>query len=356
MAKVAYVGGFWAPNIGNAFFNLGADYVLKKVFGEENVTMIFDQPANITQWDTKSGNPPWALDFVSHINVDYVVLLGPVISRSFLAIWRKDLNRLKERGIKYMILSAGMMKYDDKVLAEVKEYFKENPPYVMTTRDEDTYNEFKDTVKNIYNGVCFAFFTPDSYKPISTDLKPFITLNIDKIDEPIITINDNSKKKSDISFDFNGDNFKIRFKGIFSRIGLKTDRFTDALVYATSPLPRGKRPDKIGEYNVIRTDHRFSPMFMRKVYRYNNSFCSDIPHTYLNLYSETELTISDRVHACAATLAYGNSAYLMAKTGRSALLDRVGAKGITDHPVKIDLENLEREKSAMVQWLKSFDY
>ena len=123
-----------------------------------------------------------------------------------------------------------------------------------------------------------------------------------------------------------------------------------------SPLPRRKRPDKIGDYNIIRTDHRFSPMFMRKVYRYNNSFCSDIPHTYLNLYAETKLTISDRVHACAATLAYGNSAFLLAKTGRSALLSRIGAIEVTDHPVKIDMDYLNSEKEAMVNWLKSIDY
>ncbi len=355
MKKVAFIGGFWSPNIGNAFFNMGAQYVLNQVFGEENVTMVFDQPAYITQWNTRKGNPPQAIDYWAHLNVDYVVLLGPVITRAFLNIWKSTLDSLKSRGIKYMILSAGMMKYDDQVIEDVREYFKTNPPYVMTTRDSDTYNTFKDFVPNIYDGICFAFFMPECYKPISTDLKPFMAINFDKIDEPYIYI-DAPEKSVDISFVFDGQDIGMKFGGLFSRLGLKTDRFTDALVYAMSPLPRGKRPEKIGKYNVIRTDHRFSPMFMRKVYRYNNSFCADIPHTYANIYAEADLTLSDRVHACAVTLAYGNAAYLFAKTGRSALLHRVGAVDIEKHPVKIDLDYLNNEKKNLIEWLKEVKY
>lgn len=355
MKKVAFIGGYWAPNIGNAFFNLGAEYVLKQVFGEENVTMVFDQPAYITQWNTNKGNPPWAIDYWSHINVDYIVLLGPVISKAFLNIWKATLDHLKERGIRYMILSAGMMKYDVEVIKEVKSFFLENPPYVITTRDRDTYEEFKDCVKNIYDGICFAFFVPDCYKPISTDLKPLLAVNFDKIDEPQIFI-DEPGQRTDIEFEFEGQHIGMRFGGLISKIGLKTDRFTDALVYAMSPLPRGKRPIKIGKYNVIRTDHRFAPMFMRKVYRYDNSFCADIPHTYANIYAEAELTLSDRVHACALTLAYGNAAYLFAKTGRSALLKRVGAEEIEVHPVRINMEYLKEEKRRLIEWLRAQEY
>ena len=28
--KVGYVGGFWASNIGNSFYNIGAIHILKK--------------------------------------------------------------------------------------------------------------------------------------------------------------------------------------------------------------------------------------------------------------------------------------------------------------------------------------
>ena len=188
MAKVAYVGGYWETNVGNGFFNLGADYVLKQVFGEENVIMVFDQPAYITQWNTAKGNPPWAIDYLSHLDIDYMVLLGPVISRAFLNIWKETLIKLHKKGTKYMILSGGMMKYNQQVVEDCKEFFKEYPPYVLTTRDHETYETFKDCAINAYDGICFAYFTPDAYKPITTDIGKNIVLNFDKTFEPKIRV------------------------------------------------------------------------------------------------------------------------------------------------------------------------
>ncbi len=352
--KVAYIGGCWSTNIGNAFFNLGADYVLKQIFGDENVFMVADHSAFAPLWKASKGNIPYSINYWIHLNVDYVVLLGPILGKQFLPVWKDTLDSLKQRGIRYMILSAGMMKYTDDDIAETKAYFKENPPFLITTRDRTMYDTFKDSVRNIYDGVCFAFFVPNYYKPVETDFGKTIAINFDKIDEPYIHI-DEPNLKSKVEFGFDGHHFGMQFKN-FSKIGLRTDRFTDALVYAMSPLPRGKRPDKLGEYTIIRPDHRYNPLFIRKVYRYPNSFCADIPHTYANIYANADLTISDRVHACALSLAYGNSAYLFAKTGRSELLTRVGADGIYDHPVKIDLEYLNSEKSKLIEWLKNVEY
>ena len=352
--KVAYVGGCWSTNIGNAFFNLGADYVLKQIFADKNVNIVMDQSAFTPGWKRKSGNIPWAVNYWEHLCVDYIVLLGPVISKYFLPIWKETLETLKSRGIKYMILSAGMMKYEEKTIRDIKDYFRTNPPFVITTRDHKTYETFCDCVPHIYDGICFAFFVPDYYTPFKTDFKKHIAVNFDKIDEPIISI-DKPGRQEDIQFEFEGHLFGLRYK-MLSQIGLKTDRFTDALIYLFSPLPRGKRATQIGEYTIIRPDHRYNPMFIRKVFRYGNSFCGDIPHTYANIYANASLTISDRVHACALTLAYGNSAFLLAKTGRSGLLERVGASEITNHPVTIDLSKLNEEKKSLIDWMKQLDW
>ena len=352
--KIAYIGGCWSTNIGNGFFNLGADYVLKQVFGNDNVNMVMDQSAFTPGWTRKKGNIPWAINYWEHINVDYVVLLGPILSKAFLAIWKPTLEVLKRRKIRYMIMSAGMMKYDDNVISEIKEYFVENPPYVITTRDQITYEMFKDSVPQIYNGVCFAFFVPDYYKPFTTNYGDVMALNFDKIDEPYIYV-DELDKKVDTEFEFDGHNYGLKFSGL-AQIGLKTDRFTDALIYIASLLPRSKRPKTMGNFTIVRPDHRYNPMFIRKVFRYPNSFCADIPHTYANIYANAKLTISDRVHACALTLAYGNSAYLLAKTGRSELLARVGAEDISKHPVKIDLDYLNNEKEKLIDWLKKIEW
>lgn len=43
---------------------------------------------------------------------------------------------------------------------------------------------------------------------------------------------------------------------------------------------------------------------------------------------------------------------LFVNTDRLGLLGRVGAEGITQHPVKLDMNRLKEEKSRMVEWLK----
>ena len=44
---------------------------------------------------------------------------------------------------------------------------------------------------------------------------------------------------------------------------------------------------------------------------------------------------------------------LFVKTDRHGLLERVGAEGITEHPVKLDMKRLENEKKSQIDWLKT---
>jgi hypothetical protein len=38
--KIGYIGGFWATNIGNSFYDLGVLHLLEKLYGKENVYFI----------------------------------------------------------------------------------------------------------------------------------------------------------------------------------------------------------------------------------------------------------------------------------------------------------------------------
>ena len=76
-----------------------------------------------------------------------------------------------------------------------------------------------------------------------------------------------------------------------------------------------------------------------------------MPYGYINIYANSKLTLSDRVHACAVTMAFGHPAMLFAKTNRVGLLERVGAGGISLHPVKPDVLFIENEKKQMKKWL-----
>lgn len=345
--RVAYCTGFWCTNIGNAFFSLGVEYVLKRVLGEENVTIVSDYQTYTTGYGKRLYPDKNQLEYLSKLDVDFLVLAGPVLSKYFLNLWQDILIKLENRGIRYIILSAGMMKMTEESLSECRDFFQCHPPYVLTSRERETFEAFGEFADHAYDGICFSFFTPDYYIPSGLDEK-YITLNFDKINEPLIWTDGKADQEA---FEFEGNAFHVKHTGLFAKIAAKTDRFSDALIYATSMLPQKKRADKIGHYTVYRTDHRFHPHYRKKIYSQANSFCADLPYGYLNIYANSSLTLSDRVHACAVTLAYGHPAMLFAETNRVGLLERVGAGDISEHPVSLDMEKLADEKQAMVDWL-----
>ncbi len=349
--KVAYCTGFWCTNIGNAFFSMGVEYVLKKLLGEDNVTLVSDLQTYTTSYGKRLYPHKNQLEYISQLDVDYVVLAGPVISKYFLMLWEDILVALEKRGVRYILLSAGMMKMNEDSFASCTKFFSEHPPFIFTSREKNTFDTFGKYADNAYDGICFSFFAPDYYSPVGMGEKYF-ALNFDKIAEPRITT-DSKAGKDSATFNFDGKIYHVRHTSLLTRMAYKTDRFSDALIYAASLLPQKRRSDKIGDYRVIRTDHRFHPHFRSKIYSQGNSFCADLPYAYFNIYANSSLTMSDRVHACAVTLAYGGTAMLFSQTERVGLLERVGAGDITKRPVKLDLDFVNAEKKTMVEWLES---
>lgn len=347
-AKVAYCTGFWCTNIGNGFFSLGVEHVLKKILGQDHVSLVSDYQTYTTGYGKRLHPAKQQLEYIAMLDVDYVVLAGPVLSRYFLELWKDVLIQLEKRGVRYILLSAGTMKMTESALAECTAFFAAHPPYALVSRERSTYELFGKYADHAYDGVCFSFFAPDYYTPAAMGDEKWIAMNFDKINEPEVRIADQA---SPDGFCFDGQQFAVEHTGLFTKIAEKTDRFSDAIIYATCWLPHKKRADQIGDYKVLRTDHRFHPHYRKKIYRQNNSFCADLPYGYLNLYANTALTLSDRVHACAVTMAYGHAAMLFSKTNRVGLLERVGAGDITQRPVQLDLQKLQQEKEEMVSWL-----
>ena len=351
--KVAYCTGFWCTNIGNGFFSMGVEHVLKKILGAENVTVVSDLQTYTTSYGKRLYVDKNQLDYISALDVDYIVLAGPVLSKYFLCLWQKILLRLKQRGIGYIIVSAGTMKLGESEYKKIKEFFRECPPYALSSRDKSVYEEFGALAKHAYNGICFSFFAPEYYSPAGlSPLSPYVVYNFDKINEPEIWVDDGKQKKFVRQFDYNGCTYKVSCPRLLTALSAKTDRFTDALIYAASILPAKKRSNTLGSYHIIRTDHRFHPHFRNKIYRQANSFVADLPYGYLNLYANAEFTLSDRVHACAVTLAFGHSAMLFAKTARCGLLERIGAENICARPVRLDMSRLAEEKEKQMQFIK----
>lgn len=346
--KVAYCTGFWCTNIGNAFFSMGVEYALKRILGEENVTVVSDYQTFTTGYGKRLYPDKNQLEYLSKMDVDYVVLAGPVLSKYFLMLWKDILIEFEKRGVRVVILSAGMMKMTEDSINECQAFFEKHPLYVLSSRDHKTFENFGKYAEHAYDGICFSFYTPDYYHPAPITEK-FITMNFDKIQEPKVW---SDKEKNSDSFEFDGLQWHIKHEGFLTKMAMKTDRFSDAFIYATSIFPQKKRADKIGEYTVFRTDHRFHPHYRKKIYGQSNAFCADLPYGYLELYANSALTLSDRVHACAVTMAYGHPAMLFSETNRVGLLDRVGANEISEHPVMLKMKWLNEEKQKQFDWLK----
>ena len=350
--KVAYCTGFWCTNIGNGFFSMGVEYVLKKILGEKQVTVVSDYQTYTTSYGKRLYPHEKQLEYIKYLDVDYIVLAGPVLSKYFLPLWETILVELKKKGIGYILLSAGTMKLDEESKNRVKEFFKECPPFILSSRDTYVYDEFGKYAVNAYDGICFSFFAPDFYAPSTmSDMGKYMICNFDKMSEPKLWISDLKNEECNREFKFENKNIKMAYPKLFNKLTTKTDRFTDALIYMLSILPAPKRKDKLEDYKIIRTDQRFHPHYRGKIYRQNNSFCADLPYGYLNLYANSQLTLSDRVHSCAVTLAFGNSAMLFSKTDRLGLLGRVGATDVCERPVKINLEYVKSEKDKMIKWI-----
>lgn len=351
--RVAYCSGFWCTNVGNGFFSMGVEYALKKVLGEKNVTVVSDLQTYTTSWGKRLYVHPHQLVYLSELDVDHIVLAGPVLSQYFLDLWEKILLKLQNRGIGYILLSAGTMKLNAAEREKIQCFFQTCPPYALSSRDEETFAWFGKYAKHAYQGICYSFFVPDCYSPVKMPgLSPYVVYNFDKINEPVIQRIEGETPASQRQFCFEGDHYSIAPPDRLSALAAKTDRFTDALIYAASVFPARKTATHMGDHRIIRTDHRFHPHFRRKIYHRADTFAADLPYGYLNLYANAELTLSDRVHACAVTLAFGHSAMLFAQTGRCGLLTRVGAAGICDAPVRLDMERLAQEKQDQLNWLR----
>jgi hypothetical protein len=346
--SIAVMTGYWSTNIGNSFFQIGAKYVLREAFPQAQVVLAADQPG---YYRVSRGNPENAFIPLEHIPMDYLVILGPFLRPEYKRIWGETIKKLSARGVRIMILSAGMMDYSKELIEKSRRWLGEVQPYVFTTRDEETYHNFADLAEHSFNGIDAAFFISDLYDPVPLDIDEFVVFNFDKIPEPYIKVRDGSDCINEANYAFHYDDSTWCFNQPTLRTGLAR-RYRIFSFLAPFLRPKSSYPGKIDGKRIIRTDHRFNPLLLGKAYKGPNSFVSDIPWPYLDIYSQASCVFSNRVHACVAALTYGKPAMLFYKTPRARLLQRVGANNITQKPCTIPIERLEREKRAMLDFLQ----
>lgn len=344
------VYGFWGQNIGNAFFNIGGRWIAEQLFPGQ-VAEILDQPGYRTFNRKSKGNPAKDFGLLSKIDVDYLILQGPMLTSTFRTLWEPTFKALRARGTKIILLSAAFFQYSEKEIADATGFLKEYPPHIISTRDGDSYSHIQGLAPYTYSGIDSAFFAPKAYTPVRFDTRPYICLNFDQYPEPNLVVQENGAnppKSYDRQFTALNRQWYATQPGFINRFAGRGQW----QCYLAALMDFRKLPNEIGGFEVIRTDHRFNPHITWKVYQHPNAVASDEPFTYFSLYAGTQLTLSDRVHACVATLAYGNPAMLYHPTPRARLFARVGLGEIRERPMTLDQAYLEQERMNEIKFLK----
>ncbi len=348
--KGALVYGFWGQNIGNAFFNIGGKWITQQVFGS-TISEIQDQPAYRTFNRKSRGNPQNDLNLLQYLDVDYIVLQGPMLTTTFRTIWEPTFKALRKRGTKIILLSAGMFQYTPEEIEAARSFLKDYPPAILSTRDKRTFSHVHDLCELSYSGIDSAFFAPRAYTPVPLTMEPYVAVNFDQYPEPNLEVvpHHEDRQKWDHVFEALGRHWAATQPAILKK-------FAEAgqwQCYLGARLDWRRLPASIDGLKIVRPEHRFNPHVTWKIYRHPNAIASDEPFTYFTVYAGAELTISDRVHACVATLAYGKPAMLMHPTPRAYLFERLGLEAIRERPVTLDQNLLRSEQESELDFLRA---
>lgn len=351
--RIALVGGQWAQNVGNAFFNLGGEHILGQVFGPDQVGFFQDQPNYRTLHNKFKGNPANYVDFVKYLDIDYLVLQGPVLNSWMATSWEDTFKALAANGVKVILLSCAFFKFTESEIARVKAFLEAYPPALISTRDDRSFEILKDWVPQVpkYNGIDSGYFLNRCVTPFKTRSDtPYMAMNFDRYPEPSLSQTAPDAGKNRVQeIQIEGETWYLsvpKFLDDWAHKGKIKGYFADL-------TDRRKLPATIGERMVVRPEHRFFPHVTHKIYRQPNATASDEPWTYINIYANADYTLSDRVHACVATLAFGHPAMLFTPSPRAALFGRLGLTTIKEALTTLDLSMLAEEQDREIAWLKA---
>jgi len=347
--RILYLKTSWLDNIGNAFIDVGAIKSILQVKDVQNdkisLIPISEYPIFLfarpnSQWIKLVPRPVVSFskamlgsyfeklkrkviqrydygvnenvknvfDMISAIKADYVVFSGAMLTIGFFNKFEMIFNKLKNRDTKIIFYGCGGDNYSDLEVEHVRRKFEEIKPYALITRDSTAFGYYKDLAKYSFDGIDCAFFVNQlPVKEIEIDLSPYVVLTFDRFDK------------------------------IDTARELERELSKKYMVVKTSHTPVPEMtlfgvPKRISEPNVL---------------------ISDSPYDYLILYAHTEETHTDRVHACVATLSFGNPCRLYTETARAELFKRIGAEEVTKKLIYPDIKKIEREQKNQIDFLST---
>lgn len=328
--KILYPSSHWATNIGNPFFNLGAMDLLAS--SHSNIEIIQTDLFGAKCFDLKGRYLKNAFNYTEWFDsdIDAIVFSGPMFDKNFSDLFEPMFRVAQKRGVKIILLTTGGIEYTDDEVTHCRSVLRKYPPFILTTRDRDTYENYGDLAEHSYDGICTAWFVNDFYSGYSSgSLSPYVTSCFDITSEPSLNL-----RNIEIGSD-NVVNSEVKH-GTFQKV---------------KRLFQTGLPSEVDGFRVIRPIHCCVKRVNRQLFFKPNSFVSQTPFGFLNLYRNTSLTVTDRLHAAVATMAFGNPARLYISSKRPKLLERVGASEVLKTVYRADNELIDLEKGKYKSWL-----
>ncbi len=301
--KILIENSTW-NNVGDGWYQYSLFYLLKKIFPQAKIVM-GEGPVKRAFRVNNKQHMYNALDLVEWQDADLHVFSGPILSH-LIENYGTVIKKIIERGNNYAFISVSGTGLNEPKKKQIGEFLEKYPPLFLSSRDQETYNNFKDYVKNSYNGICTAFLV-DKTIPLDTFKldKPFFVSSFYMENEPHFTSNG----------DFSIENLKVEHRK--NKFGLPF-KFARHLNYT---LPQ---QEEVGGHKIVRLIQNLNTRFNHINFAMPNSFISFNPVTYLEVIKSAEFVVSDRVHACATSLACGHPARFLFETPRAGIFDRLG--------------------------------
>jgi hypothetical protein len=319
--RIAYYGGSWVTNIGNAFIDYGSIFSIKTAFPNAKVNFASELPRWLFKMNQVDNSR--SIDLAELMDIDLLIASGMVFCDDFVRNEGPILKKLSDRGVKIVFNGCGCATYDEAERTNFKIFLKSINAIGLISRDNYTYENFKDCFAKAYNGIDCAFLLFDAFDAANLRIKDYIIHNFDYMKEPVT-----DSERRIVRTHHSCDQF-------FPNYALQQNKTLFVLRRHKPFIQFGSHGDS-GKTELEDKD----------------VLISDNPEDYLNLYANTYATYSDRVHACVATLSFGKFARLYSTSLRARLFERVGAGDILNRLVKLEKDKLREEKDSQISFLR----
>ncbi|MAT39314.1 MAG: hypothetical protein CL946_06895 [Ectothiorhodospiraceae bacterium] len=308
MAKVALLKSWWL-NIGDGFVKIGAEHILREVFGQENVSVCSALGANKFEMiGDGAANPdfPSLLDVIAD-DLEVVAIAGCVLNEKLVRLARK-LEGLPNKP-KIVFLGAGGYGYDKATVSKIRETLERIEPFLLVARDHESLEHYGDLFDHSYKGMDCAYWVADAVSPVESDSK-YTIRTFNRMLDP-------GRSAGKV----------IRCEHVPLRPSIE---------------PRAR--------SILRNIYRLmKPETSKQDYE---AFYSDDVGEYLKLYSGACEVHTDMVHATVASVSYGIPVQMYYRSGREGVLTSVLGDEVFKRLFVGDLEDLNQKKNTEIGKLK----